>query len=601
MFCAIVSADDAEYALQRLNTYNKVVNQIRVRDLIPIRVYPHVYDNAKRERYTFVEAYFYHIAFAIIALLLVVSAVTNMIMTYTSINLARVREYALRRSMGATAWQNVEWMLVGILPTLLLAILFAGVIMEWILELVEIPWDIAYINTVYRLMIALTVLLCLLGMAYPVYKMRRAYKASFLGYGDGGRSHLWLIVVQCFASAFLLFVTLGMQRQIYGMIHTDLGYDTKNILRLHTERLAEVPGFKKYYDFGQIYEDLTKELRKAAGVAYTDVVAMKTDIFNQDGYQSMLIFTEEDYHQRYSGIDWPERMECIELPFAAIDFFNIRTKSGNRMRLEDETPDALQVYLNPEAMRRVAPDGVVRGNLIPLMTGYYTPKDKVREHWFDKRLNIRDVADIFVADHHSAVKPVIFVGVEEFHPCVITEFDAIYIKYEDGRREEAEAAVRDVLRRFDVPEEQYMLTTFEEYIADAYAKEKFIANLLALLTTFSILITLAGVFSMLLYSLRLRRRSMAIHRVMGATFKDIFMPTLRPYLLYAVVGAVVAYFPAYILMRKWMEYFHYGETPGVGLMLLILAAMCGIIALIVWWQVSLCMREKPVEILKPES
>ena len=106
---------------------------------------------------------------------------------------------------------------------------------------------------------------------------------------------------------------------------------------------------------------------------------------------------------------------------------------------------------------------------------------------------------------------------------------------------------------------------------------------------------------MLLYSLRLRRRSMAIRRVMGAGFRDVFRSQLRSYLLYVVAGGVLAYFPAALLMHKWMEYFHYGETPGVGLMAVIVCGICVVVALIVYGQVHLCINDKPVEVLRPES
>ena len=104
-----------------------------------------------------------------------------------------------------------------------------------------------------------------------------------------------------------------------------------------------------------------------------------------------------------------------------------------------------------------------------------------------------------------------------------------------------------------------------------------------------------------LYSLRLRRRSMAIRRVMGAGFRDVFRSQLRSYLLYVVAGGVLAYFPAALFMHKWMEYFHYGETPGVGLMVVIVCGICVVVALIVYGQVRRCMNDKPVEVLRPES
>ena len=141
----------------------------------------------------------------------------------------------------------------------------------------------------------------------------------------------------------------------------------------------------------------------------------------------------------------------------------------------------------------------------------------------------------------------------------------------------------------------------EQYMADSYKEETYYAGLLSALTVFSVLVTFSGVFSMLLYSLRLHRRSMAIRRVMGAGFRDVFRPQLRSYLLYVVAGGVLAYFPAALLMHKWMEYFHYGETPGVGLMAVIVCGMCVVVSLIVYGQVRRCMNDKPVEVLRPES
>ncbi len=609
-FNVIVQTADPEHALERMSFYRHEGQDSVCWNLIPLRMFPKLCPEAMQmqwKKYSFVEGYFYNIAFCIISLLLVISAVSNLIMVFTSINLARVREYALRRSMGATAWQNVEWILIGIVPTLIISMMLSGVIMEWIIKLADVPWDISDINSFLYMSEAAVVVLCLLGMSYPIWRLRCAYRSSFLGYGDGGRSHQWLIVVQCMACAFLLFLSLGMQRQISGMINAELGFDTKNILRLHTN-WENPEGYTRYFNFGRIYKDLVQEFGRETASGVVDVIPMETDIFNRWARNTIIVVDENIFEQTKS-IDvftLPRiKMDFVEIPFRATDFFNIRLKNGQKMMQDEESPERMQVYFNSEAMKLVAPDGTPKMDFYSVRLGsnyrYSYNPDKGPAHWENKLLNIKDVTELRTTDFYTAAAPTMYLGVEEFHPCRNERHDAIYIKYADGRREDAEAAVRKVLAKFDVPEEQYMLTTFEEYIKGTYKKDVFIANLLSALTVFSIVITLAGVFSMLLYSLRLRRRSMAIHRVMGATFKDIFVPTLRPYIIYAVVGCVIAYFPAYILMRKWMEYFYYGKTPGVLLMFAILASMCAIITLIVWWQVSLCMKDKPVEILKPEA
>ncbi len=613
-FRLVVHTNDTKRTIDKLSLYRGNGEPQLFYDLKPLGTYPKLFPDFFEKPIPFTEVYFSQIAFTVISLLLVISAVANLIMVFTSINLARVREYALRRSMGATAWQNVEWILIGIAPTLLFAVMLSGVGMEWVLKLADIPWDTTHSYTFLYLTEAAVIALCLLGMAYPIWKMRQAYKASFLGHGDGGRSHLWLIVVQCLSCAFLLFLSLGMQRQISGMIDSDLGYDHKNMLRLHTvySRWGKPEGYVRYYEFKDIFKDLPQEFRREAGAGIVDVLPMPCDMFNRMTRLSVIVVDENTKESKSVGEirkSWNDgagiEIDYVEIPYRAFEFFNIRTENGLKLLSKDELSGELQVCLNQKAMKLLAPGGTLNTDYYTSFTYKQTKTrmigNSIGEHWLNKRIDVKDVVKVRTTDFFSEEMPTMIVGVEEGHLCCYLMNDAIYIKYADGRREDAEAAVRKVLRKFDVPEDQYMLTTFDEYIAGTYKKEAFVANLLSALTTFSVVITLAGVFSMLLYSLRLRRRSMAIHRVMGATFKDIFLPTLRPYLIYAVIGALIAYFPAYILMRKWMEYFHYGETPGVLFMFGILAAMCAIITLIVWWQVSVCMKEKPVEILKSEA
>ncbi len=593
-----VHTDNPEETIRLISEYQHPELEKQHTELFPLRIAPRFSPNYNLD--DFFKTYIYNMVFVVVSLLLVIGAVANLIMVFTSINLARVREYALRRSMGATSWQNVQWIMIGIVPTLLIAILLANVIMEWVLKFAHFSWDIAYVYDFYVAIIAGTILLCILGMAYPILKVRRAYKASFLGHGDGGRSHQWLVTVQCLVCAFLLFISLGMQKQLYDMIHADLGYDHDNMLRLHTSDIKP-DGFNKYHDFSGIFRDLTYEINKEVGAGITDVIGMQTDLFQElccmdlHDDESFALF-KNNYKEGK-----PHYMRYMEIPFRAIDFFNIRSENGVKLLKEDEKEGELQAYVTGTGAFKTLERNTKYN--IGFTQQYVRGGSFSQKHFEGKKINIKDVTTLKENNLSvSALKiPGIIVGVDEFHECTLAGHDAIYIKYAEGRREDSEAAVRKVLAKFDVPEDRYLLTTVDEHIAANYGDETFIANILSGLTAFSSLITLAGVFSMLLYSLRLRRRSMAIHRVMGATFKDIFRPMLSPYLLFALIGAVVAYFPAQILISKWKEYFRYGESPGVGLMLIILFCMALLITLIVWWQVSVCMREKPLEVLKPEA
>ena len=552
---------------------------------------------------SFLHAYFYPLAFTLISVLLLCSAVVNLLAVYTSVFLGRVREYALRRSLGASAWQNAVWMLTEVMPVALSGILLGCVALEWLAHEGQVPGNLSHVYVCFAQVVGAVLVLLVVGTGYPVHKVRRAYRFTLGGGASAGRSHAWLLVVQCFASAFLLFISLGMQRQLSGMMNQDLGFEREDILRLHTGR-KYWPGEEEPFDFKSIFYDLPQEFRKEAAAGITDAIALPADIFNRFSRRRINLLTEEEWNGKKDDRLTPENeIDYMEVPYAAFDFFHLRMARGARLEEQPEQDGVEPVMFNEAACRKFRAGDFRKVNLYVGSddTGHNIMMYTTWTNHIAGKLEVKGIMDVRLSDFHEEERPLMWVGIPDRHECRFVEHDAVYVKHAPGRREDAEAAIRRVLRRFDVPEDKIHLMPLEQYMADSYKEETYYAGLLSALTVFSVLITFSGVFSMLLYSLRLRRRSMAIRRVMGAGFRDVFRPQLRSYLLYVVAGGVLAYFPAALLMRKWMEYFHYGETPCVGLMSGIVCGMCVVVSLIVYGQVRRCMNDKPVEVLRPES
>ncbi len=565
----------------------------------------------------FLGAYFYQMAFVVISLLLLLGALANLIAVNTSICLSHTREYALRRSLGGSTWQNAQWLLTGIVPTLLLAVMLSAVAWEWMLKMQWVEIDTYRAVYFWGVTVLAAVVCCLLGMMYPIVKMHRIYKRSFAGSGVVGHSHGWLVAVQCVVCAFLLFLSWGMSRQLTGMMNEDMGLDTRNLLRLHTG-ITKPKELDEEHDFTttNLFRLIPPEIKRHSGAGIVDAVAVRSDIFNRTSYRSVLLGSKKlrDEYVKEEHDKWMERhreelfeVDYMELEYGVQQFFGLRTAKGRQMDkdVSHEEP-FVQVFGDKQLMERVGRDATRREPLYIIADHEISPRgfsyiNNTVKHWLGREVRIVDEVRMNTTDFHQQRIPTIYVGVPDGHKCHYIETDAIYIRYAEGRQADAEAAVRQVLHDMGVPEDKYLLTTFEEYMSKSYEEDVFYANLVSWLTTFCFLITLAGVFCTLLYALRLRRRSIAIHRVMGAEFKEVFVSTLRPYIIYAVLGSVVAYVPAVLLMRKWMSYFSYGTAPGIGLMSCILLLMLAVITIIVWWQVRLCMLEKPVEILRPES
>ena len=115
-------------------------------------------------------------------------------------------------------------------------ILLGCVALEWLAHEGQVPGNLSHVYVCFAQVVGAVLVLVVAGTGYPVHKVRRAYRFTLGGGASAGRSHAWLLVVQCFASAFLLFISLGMQRQLSGMMNQDLGFEREDILRLHTGR-----------------------------------------------------------------------------------------------------------------------------------------------------------------------------------------------------------------------------------------------------------------------------------------------------------------------------------------------------------------------------
>lgn len=567
----------------------------------------------------FVEAYFYPLAFVTISLILALGALINLIVVYTSVFLGRIREYMLRCSLGASTWKNAGWMLVQMLPVLVVSLVLALLALEWGVAEEYVPGGTEHVYAFFGLVLAAFVVLVLAGTLYPLQKMRRACRQSFSGLPVGGKPHAWLLAVQCLACAFMLFLSWSMQHQISGMIHADLGYERQNMLRLYTG-WKRLPGQDEHFDFESIFETLPQEFMKESASGIKDALAMRTDIFNSvtQHWIDVRNVSPDGMDMSGNGENAPLAEGCtvtatqesddrcmvafVEIPYRAQEFFGLRV-DGSLLSPEEERDGTVQVLMNSVAAERY---GIGRSQG-ELRTGYKLNAKNLSmgnlecEHVNGREVKVSGTVDIRLRDFYTEEEPVMFVGVPEHHECYYSEYDAIYVKHEPGRRADAEAAIRRVLGRFDVPEDQIILTTLDEYIAERYRDDAFYADLLTVLAASCIFVTLAGVVSMLLYSLRMQRRSMAIRRVMGADFREIFLPNLGLYAAFVLVGGILAYFPAVVLIRKWFAYFYFGDVPGAGLMACILAAMLLVVFLIVWGQVHRCMNEKPVEVLRPES
>lgn len=85
-------------------------------------------------------------------------------------------------------------------------------------------------------------------------------------------------------------------------------------------------------------------------------------------------------------------------------------------------------------------------------------------------------------------------------------------------------------------------------------------NLFSLLNVVVIVIALMGLFSLASYSIQNRMKEIAIRKTLGAETKTLLKELSKQYILFCIIGFVIALLPVYFLLEKWLENFAYRIT-----------------------------------------
>lgn len=78
-----------------------------------------------------------------------------------------------------------------------------------------------------------------------------------------------------------------------------------------------------------------------------------------------------------------------------------------------------------------------------------------------------------------------------------------------------------------------------------------------------ITIALLGLFALASYSIERRMKEIAIRKTLGAETNVLLKELCKQYILFSVVGFLIALFPAYYLLNKWLENFSYRITISI--------------------------------------
>ena len=175
-----------------------------------------------------------------------------------------------------------------------------------------------------------------------------------------------------------------------------------------------------------------------------------------------------------------------------------------------------------------------------------------------------------------------------------------YIRFNSKTNlQEAVAHVRETLKEID-PTFPFEISFYNTILNNLYQKEQTLGKLISLFGIMAILISIVGVFGLVLFETRDRRKEIGIRKINGATTGQILLMFNKTYIRIVSVCFIISIPIAWMGTQQWLENFAY-KTPlhlwvFIVAFLIILSVTIGTVTFRNWQAAN----ENPVNSVKSE-
>lgn len=175
-----------------------------------------------------------------------------------------------------------------------------------------------------------------------------------------------------------------------------------------------------------------------------------------------------------------------------------------------------------------------------------------------------------------------------------------YIRFNSKTNlQEAVAHVRETLKEID-PTFPFEISFYNTILNNLYQKEQTLGKLISLFGIMAILISIVGVFGLVLFETQYRRKEIGIRKINGATTGQILLMFNKTYIRIVSVCFIISIPIAWMGTQQWLENFAY-KTPlhlwvFIVAFLIILSVKIGTVTFRNWQAAN----ENPVNSVKSE-
>jgi putative ABC transport system permease protein len=401
------------------------------------------------------------------------------------------------------------------------------------------------VAVVLVLLIAVAMAVC--AAVYPAFYITRfnasmAVKKGFASSKAGRMLRAGLVAVQFTVSMVLMILALVFSMQYKYMIRYDVGIDRENLLVVESEDLATK------------HELFVEKL--AANPNIAAVTSTNWKIFASDGYNGRIIDGKEI------------RMQVHYVRHNAPEVFGIPVTMGN---------------------------GFVKGTPGYLITDYTSQATGlgIGDKWDGEEIvGVIPHINLVGADKAKVNTMLYSQGESNYR---------MYFYVRLHRNVDIEAVCRDICsiaKEIEPDAYEPDIEFVDDTIAKIYGNTKKQTVLISMFALIAVVISLMGVFGIVMFETQHRRSEIAVRKVYGATVGGVVAMFIRRYLSIIVVCFVIAAPVAWLIADRWLQQF----VNRIGLALWLPLAVFAIVVVVTVALVTLrslkAATENPADVVK---
>jgi putative ABC transport system permease protein len=493
---------------------------------------------------------------------------------------ADLKNIGISKIMGISVWEQfmqktIEVMLLIFLSSIVVTISYLAVLPSFDsftkVSLSKSVFEIVVLN------LTIIIVLFILAMLYPaIITLKipiidslkgKIYSGSFLF------SQKSIVTIQYTLTIASIVASLMIFRQVSLMLNKDLGFDSKNVIRV--KMFHRLPSSRNVENWKKSSEEQKKNylyvLNEMSSIPSITGFAQGASPLDPYIMPWKLKGSEKDYLSQNVLVVNPDYMKILGLKISEGRFFDS----------EKDKSRAMKVVINEEAKKFWEINDIKESRIL-------------NKYWEDSiGYEIIGVVKDFNYQHLS-VKP---------QPLFMVYFNDVdndfLIKLKDGTAQSSLQTVSKLFKEVN-PGEDFRYSFLSDEISALYQKEKKLSQVNSIFTIIALLITTIGIFVIAIYDVQRRTKEIGIRKVYGARIGEIIFMLNKDFVKLVLIAIVIAWPIAWYALHKWLENFAYKTELSWWIFVLAGVLAIGIALLTVSWQSSRAARRNPVESLKYE-